>query len=160
MITNAHKITKSSLWYSAGQNYNSTRRNVNIQELAQSIDNNAGLAGAYIFLGSDYTPAFFRKGKIRPLEIMKKVPKFAKFFSTLGEEALMEDTLAGIEEFVCYMYGHKHQTSINKVRNVIFEQTTKPKNNQGPLDCIKSMDHIHNLKNCNRTVSRIRIHSD
>ena len=110
MITNAHKITKSILWYSAGQNYNNTRRNVNIQELAQSIDNNAGLAGAYIFLGSDYTPAFFRKGKIRPLEIMKKVPKFAKFFSTLGE-VLIEETLAGIKEFVCYMYGHKHQTS-------------------------------------------------
>ena len=74
MITNVNKIGNSSLWYSAGQDYNNTRRNVNIGELAQSMNNTASLAGIYIFLGSDYTPSFFRKGKVRPIEIMKKFP--------------------------------------------------------------------------------------
>ena len=73
-----------------------TREYVDISVLDQNINYGKALAGAYGLLGNDYTPAFFGKGKVKPLEIMIKNCKFADAFVTFGEIELTEAVVAAI----------------------------------------------------------------
>ncbi|GBP33294.1 hypothetical protein EVAR_30882_1 [Eumeta japonica] len=45
------------------------------------------------FLGCDFNPAFFNKGKKKPFTLLKKNIEFQQAFATLGEENLTEDQL-------------------------------------------------------------------
>ena len=43
------------------------------------------LPGTYAFTGNDYTQAFFKKGKIRPIQLIQKNKKIADIFIHLGD---------------------------------------------------------------------------
>ena len=58
---------------------------MNISVLNQNINYGTALAGVYGLLGNDYSPAFFGKGKVKPLGIMMKSQKFTDAFATFGE---------------------------------------------------------------------------
>ena len=133
LTSNVHHLSNSHLWYDSGLDYD-------ITSLSRSINYTKSLAGAYAFLGIDYSPAFFGKGKVEPLEIMTMKNKFLDGFASLGENALTVDIMAVIEKFVCWMYGYRKQSEINEVIRMIFEEKSKPKVNQRPLDCIKAID--------------------
>ena len=138
LTSNVHHLSNSHLWYDSGLDYDNSREHVDITSLSRSINYTKSLAGAYAFLGIDYSPAFFGKGKVKPLEIMTMKNKFLDAFASLGENALTVDIMVVIEEFICWMYGYRKQSEINEVIRMVFEEKSKPKANQRPLDCIKA----------------------
>ena len=142
LVTNAHHFTKSQLWYDAGQAYNNTREYLDIKAFANHIKETRSLAGSYAFVGLDYSPSFFGKGKIRPMELIRKTERFNECFQLFGEQGLNDKMVETVEELVCCMYGYKKQHSINHVRYLLFQEKAKPKANKGPLDSIKSIDPV------------------
>ena len=49
--------------------YSNPRTFIVIKVAAEKLNYIQALPGVYAFTGCDYTPAFFRKGKKRPIEI-------------------------------------------------------------------------------------------
>ena len=74
--------------------------------------------GFHAFTGSDYTPSFKDKGKIRPFKIMRSNQSYMQAFKDLGSsEVIHADTLISLEKFVCQVYGDKKCDSINELRH-------------------------------------------
>ena len=128
------------MWYDFGLDHNNSRQYLDITRLSDYLDYVKALPGIYAFTGNDYSPSFYRKGRTRPISLMNKHPRFVDAFGNLGTEPLNEETIATLEEFTCHMYGHVKQTDINEVTKLHFEEKTKPKPSQRPLDCTKSVE--------------------
>ena len=52
---------------------------------------------------------------------------------------MSQEVFSIIEEYVCSVYGFTCDNNINKVIRKIFEERSKPKSAERPLDCIKSL---------------------
>ena len=139
LTLNIHHMN-SGVWYDSGYNYGNSRECINIKKLVCNVKNVSSLPGLYAFLGNDYTPAFFGKGKVKPMQIAVKKEKFANAFSKLGEGEMSHEVFSIIEEYVCSVYGFKCDNSINEVIRKIFEERSKPDSAERSLDCIKSLD--------------------
>ena len=78
LISNIHYID-SDVWYNSGHNYDNSRKCINIKKLGpklvSTVQNIFSLPSLYVFLGNDYTPAFFGKGKVKPMQIAIKKRK-------------------------------------------------------------------------------------
>lgn len=74
------------------------------------------LIGLHAFSGNDYNSSFFRKGKEKHWNLMRKNSKFMTAFQTLGSSLQLSDTiLEDLEEFVCHLYGWKVK-NLNEAR--------------------------------------------
>jgi len=79
-----------------------------------------GLATAipalHAFTGCDFTAAFYRKGKVKPLEILENDTEgtFIELFS--GMSSTDEPNHMKAEEFVCSLYGKKDVNDVNTAR--------------------------------------------
>ena len=69
------KRFNSHIWYGCGLDSINTRCYVDITILAKTINYVDVLLGIYAYTSCDYTPAFYQKGKVRPLALMKKHQK-------------------------------------------------------------------------------------
>ena len=58
------KLENSHLCYGFGVDYNNSREYIDITELAKNTKIIKALPEIYAFTGNDYTPAYFKKGKI------------------------------------------------------------------------------------------------
>lgn len=76
----------------------------------------AAIPGLHEFTGSDFTAAFYRKGKIKPLEILEKDEsgQYKTFFIKLATKEKPDQAKA--EEFVCHLYSMKGMKDVNKTR--------------------------------------------
>lgn len=88
------------------------------------------LAVCHIFTGNDYNPSFFKKGKKRPFEILKKSERFKEAFNMLlnaspSQVTTDSNVFKAIEEFVCRMYSLKTKDDVNKGRFEMFEKKYK-----------------------------------
>ena len=50
------------------------------------------------------------------------------------------EVFSTIEEYVCSVYGFKCNNNITEITKKMFEEKSKPKSAERPLDCIKSLD--------------------
>ena len=86
------------------------------------------LLGFHAFTGCDTTSAFSRKGKLKPLKILKKHDHFCLPIQQLGcfknVPEYISDTL---ETFVCAMYGKPNYLSVNRLRHDLIIQKFKAK---------------------------------
>ena len=73
------------------------------------------------------------------MQIAIKKEKFANAFSKLGEGKMSHEVFSTIKEYVCSVYGFQCD-NINEVIREMFEERSKPKSAEQPLDCIKSLD--------------------
>ena len=105
-------LLSSEVWYESGLDYNNSREYLSITKLYQTMENPEAWIGLYSFLGNDYTPAFYGKGKVRPTNLALKDTKFVKVFSTLGIIPLERQIYEEIERYVCIMYGFKRTCKI------------------------------------------------
>ena len=71
LICNIHHMD-SDVWYNSGHNYDNSKKCVNIKKLVTTIQNISSLPSLYAFLGNGYTPTFFGKGKVKPIQIAIK----------------------------------------------------------------------------------------
>ena len=115
LTKNVHHFDNTKLSYDAGLDHNNSREFMYINALTEHVEYPQSLARAYAFVGLDYSPSFFGKGKVCPLEVMRKPEKFIECFELFREEELTSNMIATIEELVCWMYGYKKQTSVNLV---------------------------------------------
>ena len=139
LIYNIHHVD-SDVWYDSGHNYDNSRECINIKKLVSNVQNVSSLPGLYAFLGNNYTPAFFGKEKVKPIQIVIKKEKFANVFSKLGEREMSHEVFSTIEEYVCSVYGFKCDKNVNDLIRKMSEERSKPKSTERPLDCIKSLD--------------------
>ena len=98
------------------------------------------LAGVCAFTGNDYSPSFYRKDKNRPFAVINKHEKFVNAFMFLGDLSLTNEIINTIDEFTCHLYGCTKLTNINEVIKIHFENKTKPKPSQKPLNFIKGIE--------------------
>ena len=133
-------LFSSGVWYESGIVYNNTREYLPITKLNKTMENPEAWIGLYSFLGNDYTPAFYGKGKVRPINLALSDTKFVKVFSSLGSIPLEQQILEEIERYVCIMYGFKRTCKINDVIKRMSEEKSKPIISSRPLENIKFID--------------------
>ena len=86
------------------------RQLVNVQAVAKDLGDeiNLALVALHAFTGCDTTSAFVRRGKVKPLTLLKKHPEFLPTFHALGSRVDIEDRVfKDLEKFTCLMYGSK-----------------------------------------------------
>ena len=139
-LANIHKFTETSIWLDAGLDHDCSRVMIDVKATAEKMDYLKALPGIYAFTGCDYTPAFFRKGKKRPFNLMIKSAKYSEIFGKFGEEELTDDDIKIVESYVCSMFGYHKLNSINEARLIHFKSKCKPKETAKPLDSLKNVD--------------------
>ena len=72
MLSNILKFNQSHVWLDMGLHCNNSLTFIDVKGTADKLNYIQALPEVYAFTGCDYTPAFFRKGKERPIEIMLK----------------------------------------------------------------------------------------
>ena len=133
-------LFSSGVWYESGIVYNNTREYLPITKLNKAMENPEAWIGLYSFLGNDYTPAFYGKGKVLPINLALSDTKFVKVFSSLGSIPLEQQILEEIERYVCIMYWFKRTCKINDVIKSMSEEKSKPTISSLPLENIKFID--------------------
>ena len=128
------------MWYDFRINSNNSRKYLHATKLHKLMDYVDGLPGIYTFTGNNYMPAFYRKGKIKPITLTCKHERLINAFKCLGEMPLTSDVIEIIEEYTCHLYGYTKQADIHKVIKTHFENKTKPKPSMKPSQCIKSKE--------------------
>lgn len=67
--------------------------------------------------GCDYTAAFNRKGKLRPLKLLQSNVKIQEIFGSFGKgEEVTKEQYEECERFVCCLYGRKQLSSVDELR--------------------------------------------
>ena len=79
------------------------------------------LLGLYSFTGNDYVSSILRRGKQLCWKHVKKNSAFLDLYATLGNgQCITSDPLAGLEHFVCTIFGRRQPHSVNEARQEIF----------------------------------------
>ena len=60
-------MLRNHLWFDTGLDSDNSRNYVDISKLSKELYCVKALPGIYAYTGIDYLPAFYRKGKVRPL---------------------------------------------------------------------------------------------
>ncbi|GFW49752.1 uncharacterized protein TNCV_358551 [Trichonephila clavipes] len=73
----------------------------------------------------DYTPAFFRKGKLRPFKLLEKSVEYQLACQEIitDDDDELERIFATLEKFICHMYGVPNSSNVNDVRFYLFSKT-------------------------------------
>jgi len=122
------------IWMDAGTG--NKRRYVAINAITASLgrDMCAALPGLHAFTGSDFTSAFVRKGKARPLAILEKNQEYQGAFRQLAEcPCVSTSTCKTLQDFTCELYGARKRVALNDFRNQKFEKAFRPKANSANL---------------------------
>lgn len=95
------------------------RRHIDVVSIATNLESSqtglaAAMPGLHAMTGCDFTTAFYRKGKVKPLDILQKdsTGTFSQFLGKLGSVDEPDQRIA--EEFICCLYGMKETTSTKR----------------------------------------------
>ncbi|XP_063063854.1 uncharacterized protein LOC134456421 [Engraulis encrasicolus] len=98
------------------------RRYINVTNIVNNLEDlkpglSRAMPGYHAFTGCDFTSAFFRKGKLKPLNIIEKddTDLFVKFLISLGNRSSHVD-IETASEFVCRIYGQRKTRDTNEAR--------------------------------------------
>jgi len=107
-----------------------TRRHIDLSSITTVLESKqkglaAALPGLHAFTGCDYTTAFYRKGKTKPLQVLEGDTEgtLVKFFTSLAtkDQPIQEKA----EEFICTLYGMKGDVKdVNEARYQMLCQMT------------------------------------
>ncbi|KAG1710383.1 hypothetical protein GQR58_002668 [Nymphon striatum] len=109
-----------------------SRSNINVSNIANILEESkSGLPRViptyHAFTGCYFTSAFYRKGKVKPYDIMKndETGQFVDLFISMGD--ITGDVAS---EFVCRMYAQTKTRDVNAARyNKLVDMTGKPDKN-------------------------------
>ncbi|MCG7875152.1 MAG: hypothetical protein N0C90_02335 [Candidatus Thiodiazotropha endolucinida] len=131
------------VWMDVGHDKNNTRRYVDVTKLCGELGRRLcrSLPALHAFTGCDYTAAFLRKGKTRPMDIAEKSDQFLQALDKLGASADVDETKEDVlERFVCHLYGKANHTKVDDARYAVFRDKYAPKDDEHPLAKIKGAD--------------------
>lgn len=97
------------------------------------------LHGFHAFTVCDYTAAFIRKGKKRPL-LKLQDDRYVDAFAALATGPVDHSTCKTILDFTAKMYGAKKTIPLNRHRFLTFEKTFGPKEGRHPFASLKGVD--------------------
>lgn len=125
-----HMNSASNIYMNVGVGNNC--RYINVSEMYRKVGNLfcSSLPGFHALTGCDYNPAFYRKGKKRPLKLLESSERYQKACSDLGDYRNNPSVFMLLEEFICRVYGLKTINDVNKARFDMFTKTFKPKDVQ------------------------------
>lgn len=105
LLGNIHKLKHSEIWLTSATSNLKDVSCVNCTSLSQNLGQDLCLAlpGFHAFTGSDYTACFYRKGKIKPFELLHKNKHFQEIFKSLNNPNDTENELKMqvLQEFTC-----------------------------------------------------------
>ncbi|GBP62840.1 hypothetical protein EVAR_44695_1 [Eumeta japonica] len=84
------------------------------------------LPGFHALTGCDFNPAFFKRGKKRPLNILMKKPEYQQAFMQFGgpesftEELIQENIFNTIQKFICEIYNVSGVLDVDAARLQLF----------------------------------------
>ncbi|XP_050294313.1 uncharacterized protein LOC126734656 [Anthonomus grandis grandis] len=89
-------------------------------------DVSEALPAFHAFTGCDFNPSFFRKGKKRPLAIMRESSRFIEAFTQMSMPSHEKsEPFKVIEEYICAVYGFKTLQKVNQAREATFHKNYK-----------------------------------
>ena len=138
LLLYVHEMTISVLFDTGTGN---KRQLINITELARyfTVQYSTALAGVHAFTHCDTTSAFKGKGKVKPIQILQKNPKFQPVLAELGESLEVSPSLvSGLEEFTCSLCGRKRFKSVDKLRYTLIKE--KCLSDDGTIKFSKNVD--------------------
>ena len=134
---------QASLWMEVGTVSKNNRRYINITAIANKLGPKmcSALPAFHAFTGCDYTSTFIRKGKVRPYELMSKMPAVQNAFAQIAREETTKATTTTLQNFTASIYGAKDGTNLNKHRYQKFEKGYGPKmKGKNPLAKLKGIE--------------------
>ena len=90
LLAIVQKLSQSHLWFDTGLEFDNSCNYVDIPKLFKELDYVKALPGIYAYTGIDYSPAFYRKGKVRLPLLMTKNQNFVDAFVALSNLDLSE----------------------------------------------------------------------
>ena len=132
-----------NLWLEVGLYAKNSLRYIDVRKLFNKFwkDLCTALPAFHVFTGSDYTEAFSRKGKIRPLKTLEKDKTAQTVFGNTGfSDDIQEEEFKVIEKFTCALYGKPKFNSVDEVRLKLFLKKYQPKKKEVAISCVKKME--------------------
>uniref|UniRef100_A0A6P7FYQ7 Uncharacterized protein LOC114335591 n=1 Tax=Diabrotica virgifera virgifera TaxID=50390 RepID=A0A6P7FYQ7_DIAVI len=146
MLANMEHIKASvKIWVDLG--VGNARRFIDISALSAQLGPlvSQALPALHALTGCDYNPAFYRRGKKRPFDILMGSATFQEAFANLGSEVHdIEESLPVMESFICHLYGLKKLADVNRARIEIFNKTYKVSDTSQPFSL-----NVRNYDACN-----------
>ena len=101
-------ITESiNLWLEVGLYAKNSLRYIDVRKLFNKLwkDLCRALPAFHVFTGSDYTAAFSRKGKFRPIKTLVKDKTSQTVFGDMGySDEIQEEEFKVVEKFTCTLW--------------------------------------------------------
>lgn len=123
-------LCKFNIWMEVGTGNH--QRHIDITKLYTTLGASlsSALPGFHAITGCDYNPAFFRKGKSKPLKLLEKSLEFQTALTSLKnvDSNSRENVFDELEKFVCRIYNIRNIDTINEARFELFCKTYKFKN--------------------------------
>ena len=94
-------------------------------ELAEGLTQEycTALLALHAFTHCDTTSAFKGIGKVKPIKVMQKIPKFQPILAELGRELeVPEELFVGLEELTCAIYGRPRFKSVDTLRFTLIKE--------------------------------------
>ena len=131
-----------NLWLEVGLYAKNSLRYIDVRKLFNKPGKDLcrALPASHAFAGSDYTAAFSRKGKNRPLKTLEKKKTARTVFGDMGFSDDIQEEFKVIEKFTCILYGKAKFNSVNEVRLELFLEKYQPKKKEVVISCVKKME--------------------
>ena len=121
------------------------RKMVWLNSIKLKEDECRALIGFHAFSGTDYTSAFFRKGKLISWKKMLQDEEFIDAFIHLGNEWSLDDQFKDVlERYVCHLYSSK-KSKVNDARFQIFNKKQSISNQLTDLSILPPCQSALNL---------------
>lgn len=97
LLGSMHKFDALEIWLNTANPKNKDQSCINCTELSNILGQNlcCSLPAFHAFTGCDYTAAFYRKGKVKPFEILEKNEKYQTAFQHLNNPSDILDEKNG-----------------------------------------------------------------
>ena len=139
-LMNSQYFQNCHVWIDIGLDSDNSRWYIDNTNESKKLDYLYALPGVYTITGCDYIPAFFNKGKMKAIQLIKENSAYRNAFAKLGYEDLTNEVMETIEKFICCLFGYTKLSDINQARCRHFETKCKPKSASKPMDYIKSVE--------------------
>lgn len=127
---------------------------INMTSLVESFTQEycTALTALHAFTHCDSTSAFKGTGKVKPIKVMQKNPRFQRLLAKLEEEwCIPEEVISGLEAFTCAIYGRSRVTSVDELRCILIKEKCESKS--GKLRDLQNID-LCSFPPCRRALIR------
>jgi hypothetical protein len=118
----AKSLLKTTLLLETGKG--NKKRLLNLTDIAQQYSSQqcSALLGLHAFTGCDSCSAFKGVGKVKPIKVLLKHPKFTTIMEKFGERWDTSAELVNeVEEVTCALYGKTRFKSVNELRHFLLK---------------------------------------